>query len=816
MPVVRALRPSILLVVGILASGCQSRDALDPPELVPAGEAVSDPGRPLVARYWAELAPTGRLDLYKIHPGNLIYRGASIQSGLHYDYEGTATQDPSTTCATPPCLPGAANMVTLHTDQAGVTYVDGSGTCYANGKTFANDPSCGGKLPDGDTCRRLHVFCAPIAMVSSVTFGQAVGAMPNVVLQITDPFAGGQPNRVVGCNDQDPTGDASGEHGLCAFTNASKVDDPTTSDLVSPIAGDGVNNFGCSFCYGNQFQAVTRGLPGLQDTVLSDAPANGVDPTLAAVNTDKLVLDLENDDNLDMVITVRYAAPSLDPAGQGTQLFYDDTAVTPTCPTPPCPASCLTRGATRMTLTGASFGPPGACLTGTQPITSCPAEGAPAAAYRLQVPGFATPQAPAIWSDTRVEFTPPPATTTECGVRLTTPVGSTVTSDPVDICDDQWRAWTPTLNGVPVARLNAAVGVLTFGGEKFIVMAGGRTLPGQLGSNVDTTLIMPVPTCANPNPNWSTVSVSGAAPPNRWGMAHTVANNRLWVLGGSLGGTIGNTACGRGGKVFTLTGPTSGTWANLPNNIPDMDSNNNNQGLCDATMVTMRSSTNHEWIVVTGGSVRPVPNNACTGGNLPTLNSGRYTLVLDPTSPTLNWATFFGINSVDNDGATAFQRFGGVGAVNAAGSAGLVVAGSQSPTGPGDTTTKATRLTINIAGVPTFVDTPASADLPAGTFLASAASADNAIYVAGGATAVGVVGACNNSTRGNLPSTNRLLRIDGGFAGPWTLLAGMPAARVEHSVVAVESTGGTEDKLYVIGGSNGAGTAATQVFEYTP
>src|SRR5437867_2435754 len=111
----RSLCFASALVVGSVASGCQSHDALPLPEVVPAGDVTDDPAHPLIARYWAELSPTGHLDLYELHPGNVIYRHL-VESGVNYTYTGTATQDSTTTCPTPPCLPGAANQVTLFTD----------------------------------------------------------------------------------------------------------------------------------------------------------------------------------------------------------------------------------------------------------------------------------------------------------------------------------------------------------------------------------------------------------------------------------------------------------------------------------------------------------------------------------------------------------------------------------------------------------------------------------------------------------------------------------------------------------------------------
>ena len=175
---------------------------------------------------------------------------------------------------------------------------------------------------------------------------------------------------------------------------------------------------------------------------------------------------------------------------------------------------------------------------------------------------------------------------------------------------------------------------------------------------------------------------------------------------------------------------------------------------------------------------------------------------------TPTWATFSGLGQVDNNGLASFQRFGGVAGAGTSGAVALVVGGSQSTTVPGTT------LTISTAGVPSFTHVAALA-LPSGSFRSAGASADGSFWVSGGSTALGPA-MCNAGTRGNLPAVARLLRMDGSFTGAWTQLADMPVARVEHGMVATETTGGTEDKLYVIGGQNGAGALSTVIFEYTP
>src|SRR5262249_16251667 len=102
------------------------------PEVVPADQPVEIPGSPIAGRYWAEIHPgEGRMDLFPLHPGNVIYRGERIVD-LNYNYGGTATQDNT-------CQPGAScvppgTAVRLFTDQTKITYVDrANGFCHQNG-----------------------------------------------------------------------------------------------------------------------------------------------------------------------------------------------------------------------------------------------------------------------------------------------------------------------------------------------------------------------------------------------------------------------------------------------------------------------------------------------------------------------------------------------------------------------------------------------------------------------------------------------------------------------------------------------------------
>jgi hypothetical protein len=165
------------------------------------------------------------------------------------------------------------------------------------------------------------------------------------------------------------------------------------------------------------------------------------------------------------------------------------------------------------------------------------------------------------------------------------------------------------------------------------------------------------------------------------------------------------------------------------------------------------------------------------------------------------------------NGTTAFQRFGGT--AGADGTA-LIAGGSTSTTTPGTTTAEVSKLSISTSGTPTFAQQPAMVDLPAGRFAAAGAGADGVIYVSGGATTIGPSSGTCSSTRGNMAATSTLTGIGTGLVAAWSTLASMPAARVEHGMVAVETTDGTVDKLYVIGGQTGTGGFGTEVYEYTP
>src|SRR5262249_7487046 len=162
-----------------------------------------------------------------------------------------------------------------------------------------------------------------------------------------------------GCSD-----DGSGNFGQCAANgscpasgtpsgNAAKVD-CSTSNLTSPI-GSGATR--CSYCYGNSKSVVAANLPRLPHPLRP-----GLDTRQEAANTATIHFALQNDQNHNVTITVRYAVPAVDVPG--TQLTYQVGSETLTCGLP---------GANTVLVHGAGFGPPSSCL-GALPLAggSCP------------------------------------------------------------------------------------------------------------------------------------------------------------------------------------------------------------------------------------------------------------------------------------------------------------------------------------------------------------------------------------------------------------------------------------------------------------
>jgi hypothetical protein len=394
------MRASLLAASIVVLASCQARGSDDRPMAPPAppdldGPVVS-PGTRTVTTVRARVRPkAGRFEI--LDPGAAA-RG-------HYDFSGGATGWSG--CAPPGmCLPDKGE-VALYTDQTKVTYWAYDDTCWSNGKQI----DCH-EIPVGP-CRQRGAFCAPVALYSNVTFGQPVGALADVVVQLAQKNS--LQNSVTGC-----LADGPGDFGHC---RGEKVDHPN-SNLVSPIPGNGAGTpatIGCSYCYGNKNKAIALGFPGLEHAVVS-----GLADFLAEIDTDTFALHLANDLDHEVEITVRAAVPTLAPPGQQVQLFDG-----------PTPVACAKPGVTTLVLAGGGFGPPGDCLK-TSPPSSCPVSGPPAPGFQLFVPTADGLEMPAgtTWSDTEIRALLP-ADLVSGPVMMLAPHGSPVQSaDVVRLCLD--------------------------------------------------------------------------------------------------------------------------------------------------------------------------------------------------------------------------------------------------------------------------------------------------------------------------------------------------------------------------------------------
>jgi hypothetical protein len=346
---------------------------------------------------------------------------------------------------------------------------------------------------------------------------------------------------------------------------------------------------------------------------------------------------------------------------------------------------------------------------------------------------------------------------------------------PGESCAERWRSWRPTWAGAPRTLIQPAAGVL----DGRIVVHGGRQHVTTLSAVSGTTYAFTPPTCADAPPDWTRITTTGA-PPQVWGAASTVAAGQLWVIGGTSSGA---GMCKRETRVFRFTGPDTGEWTTIAALLPE--------GLCHASAATIVDGEGKEWIVVTGGSLRSVPNTSCAGGAAPTARALR----LDPGAAAPAW----------EEVPTADGVITGWGAATAAsvdGTRAMLWSGSTSTGLPGAPVAAGLRiaLTADVLGVDEMA--PAAPE----RFLAAAGAARRDAdgqplqIVVGGATTLGPGAGCTGSTSGTI----------GGSAEVWTydedsgaLLASETAPRPRAGHVVVVAPSGGRDKVYVIGGQDG-------------
>jgi hypothetical protein len=410
----RRLVVSTAWLLVVAAAGCgRSRGALPETRPAPLG-----PERVVVGVYTLHVYPRqGRVDLRPAHAG----RGSYDYSGGPFKWE---------TCVPPACSV-ADGMIALGTDQSKVTYHGHDDVCTSNGNVIdcADIPS--------PACNQKGRFCAPLQLVSGVTFGNPRGALADVVVQLAQED--NQKNAVLGCAT-----DGANSFGVC---RGEKVDH-ANSNLISPIPGTPNGLVACSYCYGNAAQANQMGLPGLEHAVVS-----GTADFLQLIDTDTVGLGLDTDEDMSITITVLQAIPTF--ARPGEQLVLSDKDG---------PATCVKPGTTTLTVRGGGFGPPGECLQDFPP-SQCPLSGHAGPGYALQVDTLTGPKTvvPTSWSDVEITATLP-ADMVDSRVTVIAPHGPPATSaDTLTLCPGFTRrpmiiSGAGTIDGVGGLRLTVEVG----------------------------------------------------------------------------------------------------------------------------------------------------------------------------------------------------------------------------------------------------------------------------------------------------------------------------------------------------------------------
>jgi hypothetical protein len=750
------------------------------PEVVNAGEPTHDPERPMAARFWVEVEPTeGRMHIFEIHPGNVIYRDQEIlspdfpelgagrggregvtqvQQGLRYQYPAMPNTTQSTCTPGGSCVP-AANTIRIFNPPDKTTFVNDSAACFSNGGSC---DGMGGRAPApvGLPCTSSNTICAEIHMVSR--YGVP---LTNVVMDIrADTSTGGTAcgvspaSPVIGCQP----GSTSTAMGICAHSNGNGQNKVNHADSsrTSCIPGGVMDTRPCSYCYGNTgaIDGLGASFAGLKGAVMPNLSAVSHDATLKTANTARTSLKLASSASLRLVFEVRYGVPGLPAAGQITYAF----AGSGSCVNPVGHAS-----PTWVTLNGGSFGPPFACYG--DPLVSCPLTdivrtSPPTAGSRVEITntlgGAPTVIADGLfklWSDRQVAFNVAMGTSGSFTATLITPLGQVSTSQTFTTCaggPNTWRTLTSTIETV-----QGIGGVL--GGN--IVVAGGRADASDPSSVTAATRYFTIPTLATSSP----LTVNNGPDMNvaRWGAASAVVGGRLYAIGGAQDG------------FFCLDSTESwdgaaGSWTDHGIALPE--------GRCGASAIAIGS-----LIYLTGGSTSSVP------GFFGAMMASTNTCVLDTTNIAAGWdcATYTG-----GDDISVTSRLNG--GYASTGSRGLIVGGLDSGLGV-------------LSAVETMVEAMGTPAFSAGTALAArslpgVASANSFFYVMGGSATGGEADA----------GSATLHRTSNGAPGAWDPMASAPVARQGHVLVAAQCAGCTAQKLYAIGGSN-SGSNVSGVDEYT-
>lgn len=542
-----------VFVVWLAVAGCTEGPASSPAALRPPRHHTN---RINVGRFLATVTPhTGGLEIFRVTADGHVLRDAPVTAGAVYDYGAPLAQS---TCTGAACL--EPDTVSLFTE-GDVTYVE-SGKCFRDGATLP-DTTCGGLYPADHVCAQDRVFCGPIRLWSDIRHGAAVGALPNVVVDIDTVTRG----TVDTCRDN-----RDGDLGTCArsgHTNPAKIN-PLTSDFVPAIrAGRGPDDAPCALCYGNN--TAIGGPTG--PTALRNAVMSGTSTALSRIQTNTVALHIPEDWDSSVPFEVTFdvvaATPTLEPPRLQVVMSASDGT----------PVSCLPYQVLlnnyNVTLFGASFGPPAVCFSALFMDPSCSSSPVSAAAsgYVANLFDVAGPLSlsPTRWSDGTVNVVLPQGRYYGCGVGVTTPMGSVMSSieDNLRICSNQWRSWTGAAG--PTRGAAAALG------SDLVQVGNGRVTR------------MAAPRCAAPSP--TVVTELDPPPPEVAETAHAYAalERDLFIFGGSTAGVCTNHAARMEWNAATQTG----TWHKLAV-MPEP--------LCGAAAALATDTvTGTQYIVIAGG-----------------------------------------------------------------------------------------------------------------------------------------------------------------------------------------------------------------------
>jgi hypothetical protein len=396
-----------------------------------------------------------------------------------------------------------------------------------------------------------------------------------------------------------------------------------------------------------------------------------------------------------------------------------------------------------------------------------------------------------------------PSTTVGCQANILTPVGNATspTTDTVPVCSNNWRSWTPA----GFVGVDAPAGGLVGGN---LVIAGGRSsisAPITAAQVTNRVQIIPLPTCATPQP----AATAGPVMPTAvYGAASAVVGGKLFVIGGSHDASAlvlgGAQLCLQNVQVFDGT-----SWSAGPSLPLLTGSTGATAGLCHGTAVALGST-----IVLTGGSLRPMPARNVINNKDNEFLANETTCVLDTAAMAPAWVCFTGVGQVD----PGLNRMGQAGATDHTGVRSIIIAGTTQATNNGHPIApgiKDSSQATVAGGVPAFVTLGAT--LPSALVFGAAADNpdDGQVYFLGG-TAAG-------KPNGNSVGTTGLFATPDSLATPpiaWTTKLSAPHARTNHLFIAAkESTdAGAATHIYAVGGHDapGATVPLTVVDEFMP